>query len=105
MKLENFKRLGVKVCNEYKVKKASFLIGEPYKGEKLYLRFSQETRDFTIEHEDGQKLSDKLTKKLLPNALTIMYSTIKGIDQAEALKKKGLQKVNGLTTTVSGIIV
>ena len=73
--LEHFKELGDSICQEHKVTQASFFIGEPHKGKKLYLRYKLPSREFTIEHEDGKPLTEKLSKRILPNALAVMLSS------------------------------
>lgn len=74
MSMETFKKIGDWLGRNPKLKQVKVQVGEPYKGEKLYLVYDKKSRDFTLEWEDGVKLSDKIKRKTLPQAMAILSS-------------------------------
>ena len=87
-----FKALAENMCRHYGKSVVKIGIGEPYPKQKLLLVYSKKEKEFSIEWEDGVKLSQKLTRRLMPNALGVLLMVVQSLEKKYERERKQQQK-------------
>lgn len=76
-KINNFKALGRYICKENMVSKVLVSLGRPSGQDEIFLKYDNLENDFSIVWADGVKMSDKIFRKLLPDALLLFLTAYK----------------------------
>lgn len=74
-RLNSFKSVGKKVCQEKNINELKLSLGGPSKNKQLFLVYRLENNDFAIQWNDGKLLDAKIACKILPQALAIFLQS------------------------------
>ena len=95
MKDKNFHRLAQILCKHFQKEIIQIKIGEPFKGDPLYLKYNLEKKEFAIEFTEGKKISEALFKKIYPHALAVLLSVYRSLEK-QYVKKFNLHSQSRL---------